>query len=147
MTRDKAAISKRVMRNAYCVMNPEKGQHTTHKDLDVWKMAMDLAVDVYSITGRFPKEEQFGLAVQTRRSAVSIPSNIAEGAARNSRTDYVQFLSLAFGSVAELETQLLLAAKLDFMSGTDVLDRIERVRHMLLGLLRFVKRDSHSHHA
>ena len=128
-------------------MREGRGPQKTHKDLDVWKRAMDLAADVYSITRQFPKEEQFGLISQARRSAVSIPSNIAEGAARNSRKEYAQFLYVALGSVSELETQLLLAARLDFMPDMDVFDRIERVRQMLLGLLRFVKRIPPPHHA
>ncbi|MDE3120074.1 MAG: four helix bundle protein, partial [Nitrospirota bacterium] len=69
-----------------------KNTPVTHKDLDVWRKAMDLVEVVYSETGRFPKEELYGLVLQTRRSAVSIPSNIAEGAARNSRKEFIQFL-------------------------------------------------------
>ena len=108
---------------------------------------MDLAAEVHSITGHFPKDEVFGLVSQTRRAAVSIPSNIAEGAARNSRKEYIQYLYVALGSVAELETQLLLAARLKLAPNSDVLDRVERVRQLLLGLLRFLKRKALAHHA
>jgi len=87
----------------------------THKDLDVWKAAMELAKLVYLITSKFPKEELYGLTQQIRRSAVSIPSNIAEGAARNSRKEFIQFLHISLGSLAELETQLLLSEKLGFL--------------------------------
>lgn len=128
-------------------MRPDEPLQKTHKNLDVWNGAMDLAVEVYSITGRFPKEEMFGLASQIRRAAVSIPSNIAEGAARNSRKEYIQFLYVALGSVAELETQLLLARRLKFIVDTNVLGQVERVRQLLLGLLRFLKRKTLSHHA
>lgn len=128
-------------------MRPDEPLQKTHKNLDVWNGAMDLAVEVYSITGRFPKEEMFGLASQSRRAAVSIPSNIAEGAARNSRKEYIQFLYVALGSVAELETQLLLARRLKFIVDTNVLGQVERVRQLLLGLLRFLKRKTLSHHA
>jgi four helix bundle protein len=79
-------------------------ERKTDKDLDVWNRATDLAAEVYSITGQFPKEELFGLVSQTRRAAVSVPSNIAEGAARSSRKEYIQFLYVALGSIAELET-------------------------------------------
>ena len=122
-------------------------EQKTHKDLDVWNRAMDLAAEVYSITGQFPKEELFGLVSQTRRAAVSVPSNIAEGAARSSRKEYIQFRYVALGSIAELETQLLLATRLKFVTNTEMLDRVEQVRRLLLGLLRFLKRKSLAHHA
>ncbi|HJT19094.1 MAG TPA: four helix bundle protein [Nitrospira sp.] len=128
-------------------MKSEQDGQKTHKNLDAWNMAMDLAAETYSITNRFPREELFGLVSQIRRAAVSIPSNIAEGAARNSRKEYIQFLYVALGSVAELETQLLLALRLKLFSSIDVLERVERVRQLLLGLLRFLKRPSSSHHA
>jgi len=128
-------------------MRPDESGQKTHKNLDVWNRAMDLAAEVYSITGHFPKDEVFGLVSQTRRAAVSIPSNIAEGAARNSRKEYIQYLYVALGSVAELETQLLLAARLKLAPNSDVLDRVERVRQLLLGLLRFLKRKALAHHA
>jgi four helix bundle protein len=119
---------------------------STHKDLDVWKKAMDLAVEVYSLTVRFPREELYGLTSQIRRSAVSIPSNIAEGAARHSGKEFIQFLHIASGSVAELETQLLLAIKMGFISGDHVISHIEEVRRLLLGLLRSLKKKLITHH-
>jgi four helix bundle protein len=123
-------------------MSSEAVGQKTHKDLDVWNGAMDLAVEVYSITSQFPKDELFGLVSQARRAAVSVPSNIAEGAARNSRKEYIQFLYVALGSIAELETQLLLAARLKLVQNIEALDRVDRVRQMLLGLIRFLKRKS-----
>ena len=123
-------------------MKPETLGQKTHKNLDVWNRAMDLAVEVYSITSQFPKEELFGLVSQARRAAVSVPSNIAEGAARNSRKEHIQFVYVALGSIAELETQLLLAARLKLVPHIEALDRVDRVRQMLLGLLRFLKRKS-----
>ncbi len=111
----------------------------THKDLDVWNRSMELAGEVYSITRRFPKEEIYGLTLQARRSAVSVPCNIAEGAARNSKKEFIQFLHVALGSAAELETQLILAKRMGLLLDGKVLDRIEQVRKMLLGLLRFLK--------
>ena len=119
---------------------------STHKDLDVWKKAMDLAAQVYSLTARFPKEELYGLTSQIRRSAVSIPSNIAEGAARHSRKEFVQFLHIASGSVAELETQLLLAIRMGFIPGGSIISPIEEVRKLLLGLLRSLKKKPITHH-
>ena len=118
----------------------------THKDLDVWKKAMDLAAHVYSLTARFPKEELYGLTSQIRRSAVSIPSNIAEGAARHSRKEFIQFLHIASGSVAELETQLLLAIRMGFIPGDSIISHVEEVRKLLLGLLRSLKKKPITHH-
>jgi four helix bundle protein len=119
---------------------------STHKDLDVWKKAMDLAAQVYSRTARFPKEELYGMTSQIRRSAISIPSNIAEGAARHSRKEFIQFLHIASGSVAELETQLLLAIRMGFISSDSIISHVEEVRKLLLGLLRSLKKKPITHH-
>ncbi len=75
-----------------------------HRDLDVWKLAVELAKSVYEITGEYPKEESYGLAAQMRRSAVSVASNIAEGAARQGDKEFVRFLHMALGSASELDT-------------------------------------------
>src|SRR5262249_47927994 len=88
---------------------------TTHRDLIAWQEAMALVESVYRDTALFPKEEIFGLVTQIRRCAISVPSNIAEGAARNSSREYVQFLGISCGSLSELETQLELAIRLGFM--------------------------------
>lgn len=85
-----------------------------HRELIVWQKAMDLVVGVYRLTHSFPLTEQYGLTSQMRRAALSIPSNIAEGRRRNSEGDYQRFLSIAFGSGAELETQLDIAERLGF---------------------------------
>ncbi len=111
----------------------------THKDLDVWNKAMELAEKIYLLTKELPKEEQFGLTSQIRRAAISVPSNIAEGAARNSDKEFLQFLYVALGSLSEIETQLLLAARLKLISGTSLSDDVESVRKLLLGLIRFLK--------
>ncbi|MGE5337965.1 MAG: four helix bundle protein [Gemmatimonadota bacterium] len=84
----------------------------THRDLLAWKEAMQLARMVYRATERFPRAEEFGLALQLRRAVVSVASNIAEGAARQSSREFVQFLSVSLGSLAELDTQIELAASL-----------------------------------
>lgn len=96
-----------------------------YQDLIVWKKSIDLSLDVYSITKDFPKEEVFGLVQQLRRCAVSIPSNIAEGNGRNKNgREYKQFLCIARGSLQELETQLLIAHKLEYIRNTKLLDKI-----------------------
>ncbi|MBS0193291.1 MAG: four helix bundle protein [Proteobacteria bacterium] len=104
------------------------------RELDVWRLAMALAKRVYEFTASFPKEHRFGLASQLQRAAVSIPSNIAEGNARASTKDYARFVSMALGSSAELQTQLLLARELamgeDAVRG-DAMDMYERTGQML----------------
>ncbi|OIQ00429.1 four helix bundle protein [Candidatus Wirthbacteria bacterium CG2_30_54_11] len=87
----------------------------SYKDLIVWQKAIDLVTDIYQVTKHFPKDELYGLTSQIRRSAVSIPSNIAEGECRQSSKELGQFLSIAWGSCAELETQLLIASRLGYL--------------------------------
>lgn len=111
----------------------------THRDLDVWKEGIELATLIYKLTDTFPKEERYGLSDQLKRSAVSIPSNIAEGAARNSSKEFVQYLYIALGSASELETQLIISKKVGFLSETDILETLERVKSKLLGLIRYLK--------
>ena len=115
------------------------GMLKTHKDLDVWKEAMVLAKKIYALTALFKKEEIYGLTAQMRRAAVSIPSNIAEGAARNSTKEFIQFLYIALGSAAELETQWLLSQDLGLVKEKELNAHIESIRKMLLGLIRHLK--------
>ena len=111
---------------------------STHKDLKVWQKSMDLVVLTYRLSSRFPSEEKFGLISQMRRAAVSIPSNIAEGAARNSTKEYIRFLYIALGSLSELETQFLISKRLEYIS--DILEEsITEIRKMLLGLIKNLK--------
>lgn len=87
-----------------------------YKELIVWRKSIDLVTDIYAVTNIFPKEEMYGLTSQIRRSSISIPSNIAEGHSRRSTNDYVQFLKIARGSCAELETQLIISKNLDYLN-------------------------------
>ena len=89
-----------------------------YRELVVWQKAMDLVVIIYTFTEKFPKTEIYGLTSQMRRSAVSIPSNIAEGSKRQTKADFRNFLAIALGSAAELETQLLIANRLKFGDDT-----------------------------
>lgn len=89
-------------------------QIQTYKDLIVWQKAMDLVVAVYDLTENFPKSEMYSLTLQMRRAVVSVPSNIAEGRRRSSRKDFRHFLLIAFGSGAELETQVEISKRLNF---------------------------------
>jgi four helix bundle protein len=110
-----------------------------YKDLVVWQKGIALAKLIYTVTAKFPAEEKFGLVSQMRRAAVSIPSNIAEGQARHTTGEFIQFISHAEGSVAELNTQLMLAVELKFCSGessTPASELMEDLRRMLNGLRR-----------
>ena len=86
------------------------------KKLKIWQKSMELALKIYKVTDRFPVEEKFGLSQQIRRSAVSVPSNISEGAGRRSEKEFSHFLNVAYGSSCELETQLILAYKIGFIN-------------------------------
>jgi len=110
-----------------------------YKDLLVWQKGMALAKLIYDLTRRFPADERFGLTSQLRRAAVSVPSNIAEGQARHGTGEFLQFLSHAEGSLAEIETQLLLAVDLGFSKQAEVetpLNEIDQLQKMLVGLKR-----------
>jgi carbamoyl-phosphate synthase large subunit len=110
-----------------------------YKDLLVWQKGMNLAKLVYRLTMRFPPDERYGLTSQMRRAAVSIPSNIAEGQARQGTREFLQFLSHAEGSLAELETQLMLSVELGFAQQPEVepcLKEIDELQKMLVALKR-----------
>ena len=110
-----------------------------YKELIVWQKGMALAKQVYHLTQKFPAEERYGLTSQLRRAAVSVPSNIAEGQARRSTNEFLQFLSIAEGSLAELETQLLLSADLSYCKQADLdppLKEIDELQKMLVALKR-----------
>jgi four helix bundle protein len=114
----------------------------THKELDVWQVSVGLAKEVYHVTRGFPKDEQFGLVTQMRRSAVSIPSDIAEGAARQGTKESIQCLYVAVGSASELDTQLEVAKAIG-VCRAEQLERVQeavvRVTMILRGLIRSLK--------
>ncbi len=114
----------------------------THKDLDVWQAAIDLAKEVYETTRSYPEEEKFGLVSQMRRCAVSVPSNIAEGAARNSNKEFLHFLYIALGSISELDTQIEISKAVDIADVKklqELQERVVRVRKLTSGLIRSLK--------
>jgi len=111
----------------------------THRDLDVWKNGIELVKKIYILTKDFPKEEIYTLTSQIRRSAISIPSNIAEGAARNSKKEFIQFLYIALGSAAELETQLIVAKELGYIKDLNIFDDFEKLKIQLIGLIKYLK--------
>jgi len=119
----------------------------SYKDLIVWQKSMSLASELYKITRCSPKDEIYGLTSQIRRSAVSIPSNIAEGWGQQSRGDYIHFLKVAQGSAAELETEMILSAEIGLLP-LNTLKRIQadltEKRKMLYCLIRSLRADSNS---
>jgi four helix bundle protein len=121
------------------------GTVQSYRDLVVWQKSLDLAEAVYSATRDFPKEEVYGLTSQMRRAAVSISSNIAEGHARQTRGEFVQFLGIARGSLAELQTQAILAARLRMLaieSEQTINAQIAEVGRLLNGLRNSLNRSS-----
>ena len=115
----------------------------THRDLDVWRGSIELAKSVYDITRQYPKDEVFGLVSQMRRSSVSIASNIAEGAARNGRKEFLQFLYIALGSASELDTHIEISrsAKICEEEQLKKLQEVTtRVKMLIQGLIRSLKR-------
>jgi len=111
-----------------------------HHDLLVWQGAMDLVEEIYKITALFPKEELYALTNQMRRAAVSVPSNIAEGAARTGSNEFLYFLSIARGSLSELETQLQIAERLGYMKKDSLSDNIETIFGLLGGLMKSIRK-------
>lgn len=115
----------------------------SHKDLIVWQKGLELAVAIHRLTENFPRHERFGMVARLRRAAVSIPSNIAEGAARRTTRDFIAFLHIARGSLAELETRLLLAERTACVTPAAVekiISLADEVGHMINGMLRGLQR-------
>ena len=112
-----------------------------HRDLRAWQAAVELVELVYQVTAAFPREEVFGLTSQMRRAAVSVPSNIAEGAARRGTRELLHSLSIASGSLSELDTHIELAAKVDFLKERAPVDaKVDEVFALLVGLAESLKR-------
>ena len=115
----------------------------SHHNLDAWKKSVDFVVEIYRATETFPKEEKFGLTSQIRRAAVSIPANIAEGAARKSDKEFLQFLSIAQGSASEVDTEILIAHRLGYLAKQDfesLVASLDDIGLMLTGLSNHLKR-------
>ena len=109
-----------------------------HKNLEVWKRSISLVVKVYAVTKLFPAEERFGLTQQMRRAAVSIPSNIAEGSARKSTNELRQFLYVSLGSLAELETQMIICERLQYFLAdpSSINQDLDEIRRMLQSIIK-----------
>ena len=114
-----------------------------HEKLDAWSIAMDFVVEAYRTTETFPKEEKFGLVSQIRRAAVSVPANIAEGAARQSDKEFTYFLSNAQGSASELDTELIIARRLGYIEDERLIElraMLGKVGRLITGLSQHLKR-------
>ena len=120
-------------------MDGKQQKSRSYRDLNVWQLSIELAEGVYRLTQKFPAAEIYALTSQIRRAAISIPSNIAEGQGRASSKEFRQFLGIAMGSMAELETQLIIATEIDYMSSIE-LDRfqssIDTIRKMTKSLAK-----------
>ena len=115
----------------------------SYRDLLVWQKALTLAVAIHQVTGSFPRSERFGLVSQLRRAAVSVPSNIAEGSARRTTRDFAAFLHVARGSLAELDTQLLLALQVGYLDPgkhTGLVQQVDEVGRIINALLSGLRR-------
>ena len=113
-----------------------------HRKLDVWQKSMELVREIYQITSALPKNEEYGLSSQMRRAAVSVPSNLAEGAARKGKNEFKQFLNIAQGSLSELDTQVELAHMLDYMASErhrELMTKMTEISKMLYGLSNALK--------
>ena len=113
----------------------------SYRDLETWQRAMDLVIDVYEGTKEFPKEETYGLRGQLRRAAVSIPSNLAEGQGRESPKEFLRHLSIAYASLCEVETQLLIATRLSYINNATsarLINRCGEVGRLINGLSRAI---------
>ena len=114
---------------------------TGYEKLEVWQISIELVTDVYRLVKLLPKEETYTLSDQIRRSAVSIPSNIAEGSSRNSKKEFIQFLYIALGSLCELETQILIAKNVGYINDfKDIKEKITSIKKMLNALITSIKR-------
>jgi four helix bundle protein len=121
------------------------GEISPYRDLDVWKQSRLLVKNVYQLNKSFPKEEQFGLTNQVRRAAISVPSNIAEGSGRNHSKDSIQFFFIARGSLYEIETQLIIAFDLEYISDSqlnEVLEHIARCKKLLNGFINYFQKQT-----
>lgn len=113
-----------------------------YKELDVWKKGIDIVDLIYGLTDKFPKEEKFGLAAHMQKTAISIPANVAEGFARQYTKEYRNFLFIARGSCAELETQTIIAKRRGYIDGSDfekLVDFIDHESKMLMNLIKVLK--------
>lgn len=110
-----------------------------YKELEIWKSSLKYCTPIYKITAKFPEEEKFGLISQLRRASVSVPSNIAEGSARNSNKDFIRFLEYSLGSCREIDTQLLVSVDLEFISSDEINFLSNELNRIMVMINNFIK--------
>lgn len=111
----------------------------THKNLDVWNLSIEFVKEVYGMTRSFPKDEMYGMTNQLRRASVSVPTNIAEGAAKSSVKDFIRYLYISLGSLSEIETLLIISSDLKFGNTKSLMDQSTIIRRKLLNLIKYQK--------
>jgi len=116
------------------------GDIKTFRDLDIWNKGILLVEKIYELTESFPSQEKFGLCSQIRRAAVSVPSNVAEGFRRRHKKEFQQFLNISMGSLAEIETQLVISSKLNYISEVEAEDMYEIIDHICRMIVNLMKK-------
>ena len=111
----------------------------THKELEIWKKSIEIVVEIYKTTSKFPLEEKYALSSQLRRAAISVPSNIAEGASRKGRKENIQFLYIALGSLSEIDTQLIISERLKYYNSKILLNDVNHLKAMLIKYINYLK--------
>lgn len=128
-----------MVRDAYCVIDYMVGKIRTYRDLEIWKVGIEMVKNIYEMTKKFPQQEAYGLVSQMRRAAISIPSNVAEGFRRQHNKEFKQFLYTSLGSCAELETQITIAKELKYIQETTeatLLESLDHICRMISNLLK-----------
>lgn len=114
------------------------------RDLDIWKKSIDLVELIYIVTKKFPDDEKYGLTSQIRRAAISIPSNISEGCGRNTNKDFIRFLYNSFGSIKEIECQIIIAEKLKYLdrdSFDTIIKELDDIGKMVRGFINYLSKE------
>ena len=111
----------------------------THKDLKIWKNGIGIVKAVYEMTNDFPEHEKYSLTSQIRKSAISIPSNIAEGAARPSDKEFIRYLYISIGSISELETQIIIAEAIGYKINTKIFKDLENLKMSILSFIKYLR--------
>ncbi len=111
-----------------------------HRDLEAWKESLEFVTEIYNITKSFPKEDLWGLTSQLRRASISVPSNIAEGCGRSTAKETSRFIDIALGSIAEVETQLLIAQNLGYIDASEMLQKLSKINALTQGIRNYLKK-------
>lgn len=111
-----------------------------HKNLEAWKESINFVTEIYELTKKFPKEELWGLTSQIRRASVSIPSNIAEGCGRTSTKETSRFMDIAIGSIAEVETQLIIAQNLGYIDSEELISKLSKINALVQGIKKYLSK-------